>query len=80
MEWYFSDANLHPDIVDEVQGQKMIHMRIELPYTSKPTFVTDPEKALICLDLDSELAIPFFGKYFVDRYREFIFHNFNQLG
>ena len=73
--WYSSDKRVEEKCRDALKAMEtpLTFLRIELPYTSsKQESLFKSEQGKICIDLNSELAIPFFGERFVKRYKEFI--------
>jgi|GEM_PF-4575551 len=78
--WYSSHQTRNRE-VQETLPDHLIHMRFELPYTA-PLFANGEEGGFnssfegnnpkLCIDLKSDLAVPFFGAKFVDKYQEFV--------
>lgn len=78
--WYFSLPGLNQQVKDSLP-KRLIQMRFELPYTA-PLFANGEEDGfksslegdylVLCIDLNSDLAVPFFGKKFIDQYLKFI--------
>jgi hypothetical protein len=71
--WYKSDGTKYPIVKEKVKDKEFLHMRFELPYTA-PSLRNDfkDTKNVICMDLNSKLAKPFFGDYFIERYKSFV--------
>jgi hypothetical protein len=74
--WYSSQQNLNEEVKHSFPDQ-LIHMRFELPYTA-PIYENDFHSSsqgnypIICIDLNSDLAVPFFGAKFVEKYVKFV--------
>lgn len=78
--WYSSHQTRNRE-VQETLPDHLIHMRFELPYTA-PLFENGEEGGFnsyfegnnpkLCIDLKSDLAVPFFGAKFVEKYQEFV--------
>ena len=77
MNWYSSQKTAQKDILPEINGQRFIHIRFELPDTAssmKDTFINGQKgnDYVICVNLDSAFAQDFFGDSFIKKYREFV--------
>ena len=74
--WYSSEQLINSEVKESLPD-RLFHMRFELPYTApslrKNGFNSSLEGnfPILCVDLNSELCEPFFGKRFVQKYLDF---------
>jgi hypothetical protein len=75
--WYKSHKSVQEQCFEELKDQRFIHMRFELPRPAESMKASFKDEQLengdciICVDLDSDVAVDFFGANFVAKYREF---------
>ena len=77
--WYSSQRNINREVQDSLSY--LVHIRFELPYTA-PLFANGKEGvsdsslegnySKLFIDLNSDLAVPFFGAKFVEKYLKFV--------
>ncbi|ORY37260.1 hypothetical protein BCR33DRAFT_683173 [Rhizoclosmatium globosum] len=75
--WYKSKQLVHSECFSEVQNLCFVHMRFELPDIApaiKSEFRSGPagNGHVICVNLQSEFALRFFGTKFVGAYTDFV--------
>lgn len=75
--WYKSQRPVQQQCSEELTGLKFVHMRFELPYTApslKPGFESgeDGNDYVICVNLESDFALKFFGDKFVTSYKKYV--------
>jgi hypothetical protein len=74
--WYKSQDSIFDSCKEQTNKNRFVHLQFELPDTApslKGDFVSrDGENdSVICVNLDSEFAVKFFGDEFVQRYKQF---------
>jgi hypothetical protein len=74
--WYKSQDSMFGLCQEQTNNMRFVHLRFELPDTApslKDTFISrDEDKdSVICVNLDSDFALKFFGDEFVKRYKKF---------